>query len=60
MIEFLSSIGVIGWIVIGTVAACLWNMPKFIRGKGTGPVRQAKMQPGEDPPIFRPPHDNGM
>ena len=60
MIEFLGSVGFVGWIAIGVALACFWNLPKFIRGHGAGPKRRDKMQAGEDPPIFRPPTDDGM
>ena len=60
MIDFLASIVFLGWLIFAAIAACLWNLPKFIRGKGSRPYWDEKMRPGEDPPIFRPPRDNDM
>lgn len=61
MIEFLSSISVVGWVLIIAFLACLRYLPVLLRDMFVPDRTPRKHVPGEEPPIFhRPPDDHGQ
>ena len=62
MIEFLGSISVVGWIILILlpfgVVAVIRRAIRLARGQNDA-IEHRQMFPGEDPPIYRMPHDGG-
>ncbi|MBY5934586.1 hypothetical protein KUV51_16375 [Tateyamaria omphalii] len=50
MIDFITSLSWIGWVLIALAAFTLWQLPTIIRNWRNRPADDRKLQPGEDPP----------